>query len=145
MHAGATELRRLLGCSIEHPLVRQYLDECVSSDDEELGRTDWESPESGYAFISTPLGFIDTIFLYGSGQSDFTEFGGPLEHGVVFGLTRDEVRALMGEPSKSGAPDESVPAHAGWDRYDFPTYSLHFTYNASNGRLDLVTYMLSAP
>ncbi|KRD32076.1 hypothetical protein ASE35_14080 [Lysobacter sp. Root916] len=86
-------------------------------------------------------GTIQTIFLHGAGKDDFSQYGGALGHGLTFASSRAEVEAVLGAPDRGASPGRTLlGAHGGWLRYDHPTHSVHFSFDAAGG-LALVTIL----
>jgi phage tail tube protein FII len=60
-----------------------------------------------------------------------------------FSLTREEVLALFGSPSKSGAATRHVVLgdSGAWDRFDLETATIHFQYRLDSGGIEMITLM----
>jgi len=136
------QLRDLLGRYKHDPIVVPALTRCRLDDDPEvhLGAAHWYDSESGFSMRTSENGIVDTVFLYGRGKDDFAQYPGDLDSRTEFGMTPAEVRACSGEPSTSGLPGRTMlGAHGGWDRYDYPTYSIHYSYRHPDQQMELVT------
>jgi len=102
------------------------------------------SPLSGIAFYLNERRAVETVFLFGNGKDDFREYRGALPGDLTFRHGRSEVRRVFGEPTSSANATrlaEGGYQHGGWDRYDLPKHTLHFSYERGTGVIELVTLM----
>lgn len=101
-------------------------------------------PAEGFELCCDPQGTVKLVYVYGvEAKRGFFPFRGPLWPGVTLASRRDEVRAVLGEPAKSG-PEQLVPKLGKlgpWDRWDGPTVSIHVQYRAGGAGIAVVTAM----
>jgi hypothetical protein len=106
----------------------------------------WESPLFGVSLLLEEDGAVGSVFLFGNGKDDFREYRGALPGELTFRSGRSDVRRVCGEPTWSANAStvaDGPPRHGGWDRYDFPTHNLHFSYERDLGVIELVTVMVA--
>jgi hypothetical protein len=142
------DLCTLLGRPIESAVVNTFA--------AELGRREAKTVVDRHYFkfqadglsLATDAGMtIETIFLYGESREGFRRYAGELPHGLRLEWDRQRVRAALGEPSASGGGEE-IPFYgfaARWDRYDFPTHSLHLEYRGAGEGQGISLITLSTP
>lgn len=104
-----------------------------------------DPPEVGYTFVGYGLAVkcdghderVSTIFL------EAESLAGKVLSEVSFRLRRDEVLALFGTPSKSGAGlCHPILGNSGpWDRFHGPEYTMHFQYQVNSDNIAMVTLM----
>jgi hypothetical protein len=107
------------------------------------GESALDFPESGISMIVGPDRRITAIQFFSSGRDGFRDFAGVLPLGLRFSQSRPEVRGRLGDPHRTGGGGSShlyrdVPR---WDRYDWPSYSLHLEYAGEGEGISLVTLM----
>jgi len=105
--------------------------------------TEEESPEKrvwyefngrGVEVICDASDRIRTIFLHRGHGASLSE--------IPFSLSRRGVLARYGAPSKSGDARKSVLGERGaWDRFESPSYCVHFQYRADRDEIDMITLM----
>lgn len=116
-----------------------------------LGRRDPEGtsyfyavPAEGFELCCDPHGTVKLVYVYGvEAKRGFFPFRGPLWPGLGLGSHREQVRAVLGEPQKSG-PEQLVPklGRLGpWDRWDGPVVSIHVQYRMAGAGIAVVTAM----
>lgn len=112
--------------------------------DEGLPPRYYLSAESeGIQIQHSESGRVQVIFLYGEGESGFSQYRGPLIAGLTFNSSSSEIRKALGEP-KFYAPPQTVPGLGSYGeslRYNFPEYSVHFQMKDNGRGLALVTVM----
>lgn len=89
-----------------------------------------EAKHSGIAVGIGESGRVEIAFFYGGQREGFARYEGILPLDVRMSWDRSQVQAALGLPSRSGG-GEDVPFFgkaAPWDRYDFPSFSLHLEY-----------------
>lgn len=114
------------------------------SDDE--GETYYEFHQRGVSLLFGTDGTLSAIFLYGRNNEGFEAYEGLLPLGLTFSLSRDEVRQVLGEPSKTGEGRSILNAgeiHP-WERYDLPEAIVHARYTENENEITLVTLMTPA-
>lgn len=112
--------------------------------DDELPPQYYLSAASGGIQIQhSESGQVQVIFLYGEGESGFSQYRGPLIAGLTLNSSSSEIRKALGDP-KFYAPQQTVPGLGSYGellRYDFLGYSVHFQMKDSGTGLALVTVM----
>jgi len=132
------QIVRALGLSVDSEEVAELLAEFELSEDSYRSglypeAVYFESPARGLALLSEH-GIVDSIFFYSDGRDGFSQFEGTLSHGLTMASTKEEIRTALGTPSTSSSAvslSKSL-SHDGWDRFDLPTHTLHFSYGASD-------------
>ncbi len=86
---------------------------------------------------------VVVLFLYSGDAPGYKKCTLPLPNGLTFSTGRAAAARLLGLPSKSGGPvdslDDRPPFY--WDRWDVPTYSMHVRYAPALDRITEVTIM----
>lgn len=140
------DLCALLGKSIESPAVEVLVAELGHQEVKTVVDRHYFKFQADGLSLATDEGMmIETIFLYGGDREGFKRYERDLPHGLRLDWDQRYVRAALGQPSASGGGEE-IPLYglaARWDRYDFPTYSLHLEYTSEGQGISLVT--LSTP
>jgi hypothetical protein len=80
---------------------------------------------------------IRTIFLYEAGANGISFFD------VPFSCTQNEVRKLIGNPSKSGEGSSSpvLGASGAWDRFSRADHTIHVEYKVDTDEIRKITLM----
>jgi len=98
--------------------------------------------QAGIELICDPQDRITTVFIF-AGDDNHGRYVGDLPRNLRFSDSRAEVSQKLGMASMSGGGTEGtlgkIPI---WDKYYFPTYSLHVQYG-TNGNVSQIT--LSTP
>ena len=110
---------------------------------------DAELEELGYFSCSTlgidvtisGDGFVQTIHIYSDSYQGRRGYEGPLPCGLTFGMNREAVRGLLGDPEAQGGPVSSVldSAKVCWDRWLRADYQVHCEYPEDMSRIQMVT------
>jgi hypothetical protein len=82
---------------------------------------------------------VQTIFLYADGVEGFSQYSKPLPGGLLFSMSRSDVREHLGEPNRIGEPMEEGPIKFAWDRYESPQAYFHLRYTNGNQQIQLIT------
>ena len=91
----------------------------------------WQSRPAGLALVAAgDAQTITTVFFYAEGVKKYEQYAGALPKGLKFGMTRDDVRQLLGQP------DLTRPA---LDRYNRDTHDLAAEYSDDRVNMVLVT------
>lgn len=78
---------------------------------------------------------VSTVFLFAEGVQKHRQYQGDLPHGLRFGMSRDQVRALLGEPQWTSPV---LPI----DRWHYDGYRLAVNFDDS-GAMTYLTVGLS--
>jgi hypothetical protein len=99
-----------------------------------------EVPAEGMTFRLDEQLAVHTIFLYGDGMEGFRQYQLPLPAGLLFSMSRSDVREYLGEPNRNGDPlvDETTVSFA-WDRYESDLAYFHLRYTSGNQQIQLIT------
>ena len=102
---------------------------------------DYVFADDGVDLQSDKHDHVRAIFLYFDAGRRFHEGLADIPDDV----TRGQLRAMLGEPSKSGGPlsDPVLGEYGPWDRFSRGTYTLHIQYRAKEDRINAVTLMRS--
>jgi hypothetical protein len=98
-----------------------------------------EVPAEGLTFTLDQELAVQTIFLYGDGLEGFSQYQKPLPGGLLFSMSRSDVREHLGEPNRIGDPIEEGPIKFAWDRYESPQAYFHLRYTSGNQQIQLIT------
>jgi hypothetical protein len=96
-----------------------------------------EVPAEGFTFVLNSELAVQTIFLYGDDMAGFAQYCQPLPAGLLFSMSRSDVREYLGEPNRIGEPTDAVPF--AWDRYESPAAYFHLRYTRGNQQIQLIT------
>ena len=105
------------------------------------GRTHVDARQLGLGFVHEADGRINTTFLYAENFQSASECVLELPFGLEFGLTRAEVREVMGSPVESGGGSTSQGCERAkeWDAYLVDEVRIHFEFSLDDSGIDLVT------
>jgi hypothetical protein len=98
-----------------------------------------EVPAEGLTFTLNQELAIQTIFLYADEVEGFSQYQKPLPGGLLFSMSRSDVREHLGEPNRIGDPIEEGPIKFAWDRYESPQAYFHLRYTRGNQQIQLIT------
>ena len=142
------DLCALLGKPIDAPAVKALAAELGHQETKTVvDRHYFKFLADGLSLATDEAMTIETIFLYGGDRDGFQRYTRELPHGLHFDSGRQRARAVLGEPSASGGGEE-IPLYgpaARWDRFDFPTYSLHLEYSGAGEGQEISLVTLSTP
>jgi hypothetical protein len=106
---------------------------------------DSDPPEVLCSFVDCGLRFncdrhderVNSLFL------EAETHAGTVLSEVPFHLSRDEVLARFGSPSKSGEgfSDPVLGDYGPWDRFQGPAYTMHVQYKADSDSIKMITLM----
>jgi hypothetical protein len=137
-------LEELLRANRNAPEFRKQLCQVLgefeeSRDDQDVFFT-WR--KAGIQILTDADGHVAAILLFGPGSLEASAYAGPLPGGLRFGMSRDEVRGLLGKPDESRDPKVHLgQALPPWDKYRFGRRWVHARYAADASRIDRVTLM----
>lgn len=139
-----SEYVALLGKRVSDPLVVRYLEPRSGQyETSTYGASVYFSfKKEGVSFLFEDE-VLGTVFLYSEGHEHFSQFQGRLPRGLSFSDHLEQVRERMGKPSRSGGGGGQTTILgpvADWDKWYFPTWSLHVQYDR-DGRVQMVTLM----
>jgi hypothetical protein len=84
---------------------------------------------------------VSTIQLHSEGHENYSGYFGTLPDGISFSMGRERIRALLGEPSRSG--EETVLPILGkkppWDSFHLGRLHVHVEYSPGNNSIQLVS------
>lgn len=141
------ELRQILGEPVTSPavaaVIERYALTAETPDPDTPDRVTYANPSAGLQLQHGADERVTTVFIHAEGKDGYTQFADPLPGGLSFDHTRDDVRAVLGTPSRFKDPGVGlfVGPHGGWDRYDDDDASLHVEYRLDDGRIELITLM----
>jgi hypothetical protein len=98
-----------------------------------------EVPAEGLTFTLNQELAVQTIFLYSDGVEGFSQYQKPLPGGLLFSMSRSDVREHLGEPNRIGDPIEEGPIQFAWDRYESHEAYFHLRYTDGNQQIQLIT------
>jgi hypothetical protein len=100
-----------------------------------------EVPDEGLTVTLNEQLEISTIFLYADGIEGFRQYGKPLPAGLLFSMSRSEVREYLGEPYRSGEPLGTglMAVRFALDRYESDSAYFHLRYTSGNQQIQLIT------
>jgi hypothetical protein len=85
---------------------------------------------------------VESVFAYSDGREGFRGHEGELPNAIRLSWSRQRAHDALGKPTRSGG-DEEIPMYglaACWDRYDYPSYSIHIEYHENPAQgISLVT------
>lgn len=86
-------------------------------------------------------GLVETIHIYSDSHQGRKGYKGPLPCGLNFGMDRQTVRSLLGDPKNQNGPVSSVldSTKVCWDRWVRVGYELHCEYPEDMTRIQMVT------
>lgn len=139
---GEEWLKKLLALNRNRPgfgdALRSLVGEAQEWTDE--GDVYFTSKTSGVELLTNTRGDVAAIFLFGPESEGVSEYRSDLPSGLRFGLSRDEVRSLLGDPDESGdAKVHLGDAIASWDKYRLADYCLHARYALDGSHIVRVT------
>jgi hypothetical protein len=143
---------------IEHKLIGRHISEFAeilgyspdvsqqfAEDDPEDGLDmSIERPDLGLSFSVDGAGLCTAVHVYAAGREHaYQQYEGSLPEGLSFASSRNAVRTALGEPvahrDQGGfAPPLRVYP---WDWFAYEGIKLHFEYDDSLSRVQLVTIM----
>jgi hypothetical protein len=88
-------------------------------------------------------GRISAAHLFIEAAEEHQPFQGKLIANLSVESTRKDVRTRLGEPSRSREAQfiTGLGARGPWDRYDEESLCIHFQYEGSDCRIQLITIM----
>lgn len=98
-----------------------------------------EVPTEGFTFTLNSELAVQNIFLYADGVEGFSQYPQPLPGGLLFSMSRSDVREHLGEPQRIGDPIEAGPIPFAWDRYESVQAYFHLRYTNDNQQIQLIT------
>jgi hypothetical protein len=110
--------------------------------DAELEELGYFSPSTlGIDVTIAGDGLTETIHIYSQSHHGRRGYDGPMPGGLSFGMNRQEVRRLLGNPIAHGGPVSSPldPSKIYWDRWQRTGYHLHCEYPGDMSRIQMVT------
>jgi len=89
----------------------------------------------GFEVLCDEVERIRAIFLQRGDGETLSE--------IPFSISRREVLERYGTPSRSGGPVWSrfLGGNGAWDRFAFPTFSLHVQYRLDRDEIEMITLM----
>jgi hypothetical protein len=140
----------VLMAGIEELLGKSYADLCCApalrgANIPPLERIDDESYVSihplGISLVLADNVSVSTIQLHSEGHENYSGYSGTLPDGISFSMGRERLRALLGEPSRSG--EETVLPILGkkppWDSFHLGRLHVHVEYSPGNNSIRLVS------
>jgi hypothetical protein len=139
----------VVGLPVNSEVVQALVvaDALASSTEEDLEegepvRSYLSNSNAGYQLMHH-RGRVSTAFLYAEPAEGFSAFPGPLPCGLPRGVGRNQVRAQLGVPERSGEPFTStvLGLQGAWDRFAVDDIRVHFQYSEPEQRVRLVSVM----
>lgn len=127
----AAELTRLIGQQMKDPKAQGVLTQIPGRGKREKNDDDiYHTYRDGGLEVveDADSGRVATMFLHAKSRS-FKEYSGELPESIGFGMTRQEVRAALGEPDKENGTRE--------DQWDRGPYRLGVKY-AAQGNIEFI-------
>ncbi len=95
--------------------------------------------DKGLEVLCDEFNKIQTIFI----DNNFDVSKLTIVPAIDFSFDRTAIRNNFGEPNFLREPftDEYLGKYGAWDRYDNPSYVLHFSYEVENENLKKITLM----
>src|SRR3954454_12761568 len=98
--------------------------------------------KSGFSLLIRDNGRLAAVHLYLEPEPPFFAYSHDFPLGMSPDAGRKEVRSLLGNPSKSGSLGRGLLGITPpWDRFSFPSRSVHVQYSSDATRIELVTIM----
>ncbi len=98
--------------------------------------------KNGFSLLVRDSGRVAAIHLYLIPEPPFSAYSHDLPLGMNPDASREEIRSLLGNPSKSGALGKGLLGITPpWDRFSFPSRSVHVQYSSDATKIELVTVM----
>jgi hypothetical protein len=99
------------------------------------------APAKGLEVVTTAADAIKAVFFKAAGVEDFSAYTDALPNHIDFANDRPAVRALLGEPARSGdAGGEGIFAISfAWDRYEDAAHYLRCEYHAGDTAIRMMT------
>jgi hypothetical protein len=142
------DLCAVLGKPIHAPVVKALIAEFGERETKTVvDRHYFEFPADGLSLATDEGMNIETVFVYSGDREGFQRYALEMPHGLNLDWDRARVRAALGEPAASGGGEE-IPLYgsaARWDRYDFPTHSVHLEYRGAGHGQGIALVTLSTP
>lgn len=117
----------------------------VAQDDPEYGMdVPIELPGLGLSLAVDGAGICTAVHFYAAGREEgYQQYDGALPEGLSFASARADVRAALGEPVAHRDAGGFFPPlrHYPWDWFAYDGIKLHFEYDDSLSRVQLVTAM----
>ena len=115
----------------------------LSSNDESRSRVRWYENKAGVSVV-VRRGKVHAILFFSSENPNFSGYLGPLPLDLSFAMSREDVRARLGEPSRVIPPlMEGSLSHSGIERYDARVCSIVITYSRMSNRLEILGFELA--
>lgn len=104
-------------------------------------RTYLSAPEAGLGAQLDEAGRIAVVFLHSAGHEGHAAYAGTLPFGLEFGQSRDQVRALLGVPDRSGEASQLpfLGPKPAWDAFRRGAIEVHVSYTSDDAGISLVT------
>jgi len=131
-----------LGNNMDASNVKNIISRFGLIEDADYQPTYYENKNTGIA-VNFECAKVAAIFLFSEGKDGFSQYKGKLVNDLTFDSGEDDVLSLMGKPSMTGAPQHGSLSviHGGWIRYDYPDFSIHFSFTVGVKKIELVTLM----
>jgi hypothetical protein len=100
-----------------------------------------DSASQGISLTANEDRKIVAIQLYSEGYEQHAQFRGSIPNGIAFDMTKDDIRALLGNPAASGGGG-TIPVLGKvkrWDRFEYPDHCLHLLYSDTDDKVQLIS------
>ena len=123
-----------IGDTISHGGIERVFDELEEGEEQDYSVS---SSDGSWEISLGENHKIETIFLY-----DVCRYSNLI--GINKYSTKEQVKALYGEPTKTGEPTNSeyLGKSGAWLRYDFDDHCMHIEYEVESNAIKMVTIML---
>ncbi len=134
---------RLLGSEPEGEGFKRLVADFKLSSAEDSGASNrWYENERVGVSVFIGQGKIEAIQFYSAEHPNFNGFKGPLPLGLDFGMSREKVRELLGDP-QSVTSSRSISkglGHAGIDRYSVGAINVAVSYSTLSGQIQVLSF-----
>lgn len=100
-------------------------------------------PDAGISMVFPDNRTVDAIQLHAAGHEGYSAYAAALPSGLVFDMSRAQVRDHLGQPDQQG--EEKILPLLGkkpaWDSFARDGYRLHVEYNFGATAIQLVSLM----
>jgi hypothetical protein len=138
----STQIQSLIGKKLRDVRGMDMFRSVVMPDIEKIGDEGYlEIPLLGISMVLPDGEITSAVHLHSFGHDGYSEFQGEIPAGIVFAMSRDEVRSRLGNPVECGDGGRVLllgPRPA-WDAYVVDGQRLHLEYAEDKRSIRLVT------
>lgn len=101
----------------------------------------WGNPDEDVELLLDMEGRVRTIHMRAISQTPTATNVESETTGIGFFSSQQDIKSILGEPTHSGPPpDDEFSQKGGWDKYEYPGFSVHFEYDESQEHIVQITY-----